>query len=86
VGSGDLTRRRPATLRRYEDWAGRMGSTTYMVPPLAVLLGWIFLGEVPPLLALPGDILCLAGVVLARSRIGRRRADPTPAAVGAAGG
>src|SRR5579862_1439910 len=33
--------------------AGRMGSTTYLVPPLAILLGWIILGEVPPLLALP---------------------------------
>lgn len=66
--------------------AGRMGSTTYIVPPLAVLLGWIFLGEVPPLLALPGGILCLAGVALARSRTGRRDADPTPATAGPAGG
>jgi len=48
--------------------AGRMGSTTYLVPPLAILLGWIMLGEVPPLLALPGGALCLAGVGLARSR------------------
>ena len=28
--------------------AGKMGSTTYLVPPLALLLGWVFLGEVPP--------------------------------------
>ena len=53
--------------------AGRMGSTTYIVPPLALLLGWIFLGEIPPLLTLPGGILCLADVALARSRVGRRR-------------
>ncbi len=46
--------------------AGRMGSTTYLVPPLALLLGWATLGEVPPLLALPGGILCLVGVALAR--------------------
>jgi drug/metabolite transporter (DMT)-like permease len=52
--------------------AGRMGSTTYLVPPLAVLLGWIILGEVPPLLALPGGILCLGGVGLARGRPSRR--------------
>src|SRR6185437_14661122 len=38
--------------------AGRMGSTTYLVPPLALLFGWIFLGEVPPLLVLPGGALC----------------------------
>jgi drug/metabolite transporter (DMT)-like permease len=48
--------------------AGRLGVTTYLVPPLAVLLGWILLGEVPPLLALPGGVLCLAGVALARRR------------------
>ena len=46
--------------------AGKLGSTTYLVPPIAVLLGWIVLGEVPPLIALPGGILCLAGVGLAR--------------------
>jgi drug/metabolite transporter (DMT)-like permease len=47
--------------------AGRMGSTTYLVPPLALLLAWAFLGEVPPALVLPGGLLCLAGVALART-------------------
>jgi len=46
--------------------AGRLGVSTYLVPPIAVLLGWLILGEVPALLALPGGILCLAGVALAR--------------------
>jgi drug/metabolite transporter (DMT)-like permease len=46
--------------------AGRLGVSTYLVPPIAVLLGWLILGEVPPLLALPGGLLCLAGVALAR--------------------
>jgi drug/metabolite transporter (DMT)-like permease len=65
--------------------AGRMGSTTYLVPPVALLLGWVILGEVPPLLALPGGILCLAGVAIARRRPG---AEPAPVAppVAAAGG
>ncbi len=54
--------------------AGKLGATTYLVPPIAVLLGWIILGEVPALVALPGGILCLAGVGLARYRP-RRRAD-----------
>jgi drug/metabolite transporter (DMT)-like permease len=54
--------------------AGRMGSTTYLVPPLALLFGWMFLGEVPPLLVIPGGVLCLAGVGLARSGGGRPRA------------
>ena len=52
--------------------AGRLGVTTYLVPPIAVLLSWILLAQVPPVLALPGGILCLAGVGLARSRTQRR--------------
>jgi drug/metabolite transporter (DMT)-like permease len=48
--------------------AGRMGATTYLVPPLAVLMGWLFLDETPPALALAGGALCLAGVVITRSR------------------
>jgi drug/metabolite transporter (DMT)-like permease len=47
--------------------AGRMGATTYLVPPLAVIMGWTFLGETPPALALAGGALCLAGVFVARS-------------------
>lgn len=57
--------------------AGRMGSTTYLVPPLALLFGWAFLAEVPPLLVLPGGALCLAGVALARTRSRRLRQAPS---------
>ena len=46
--------------------AGRMGSTTYLVPPLAVLMGWAILDETPPVLALAGGVLCVAGAALAR--------------------
>jgi len=46
--------------------AGRMGSTTYLVTPIAILLGWVVLAEAPPLLALLGGALCLVGVVVAR--------------------
>src|SRR6202011_1235701 len=48
--------------------AGRMGSTTYLVPPIAILLGWLLLGETPPWLAFVGGALCLAGVYIARRR------------------
>ena len=48
--------------------AGRMGAFTYLVPPLAVLLGWLILSETPPLLALFGGVLCLFGVALTRRR------------------
>jgi drug/metabolite transporter (DMT)-like permease len=46
--------------------AGRMGATTYLVPPLATLMGWAYFGETPPGLALAGGALCLAGAALAR--------------------
>jgi drug/metabolite transporter (DMT)-like permease len=48
--------------------AGRMGSMTYLVPPIAILLGWLILEETPPTLALAGGALCLAGVVFAQRR------------------
>jgi drug/metabolite transporter (DMT)-like permease len=51
-------------LKRTE--AGRLGAFTYLVPPLAVLLGWAFLAESPPALALGGGLLCLVGVALTR--------------------
>ncbi len=61
--------------------AGKAGATTYLVPPVAVLLGWAILGETPPVLALLGGALCLAGVIVtrrpsssARSRAHGRRA------------
>jgi drug/metabolite transporter (DMT)-like permease len=53
-------------LRRTD--AGRLGVTTYLVPPVVVLLGWLLLGEVPPLLAVAGGVVCLAGVALSRRR------------------
>jgi drug/metabolite transporter (DMT)-like permease len=56
--------------------AGRLGATTYAVPPIAILLGWILLGETPPTLALAGGLLCLAGVAVARGVRVRRPAVP----------
>jgi drug/metabolite transporter (DMT)-like permease len=54
--------------------AGRMGATLYLVPPVAVVLGWLVLGEAPPPLAPAGGLLCLAGVFVARGGRLRRRA------------
>jgi drug/metabolite transporter (DMT)-like permease len=44
--------------------AGRMGATTYLIPPLTVLMGWAVLDEIPPALALLGGMLCLVGVAV----------------------
>ena len=46
--------------------AGRMGATTYLVPPIAIVMGWLLLGDVPPWLAVAGGIPCIAGVAVAR--------------------
>jgi drug/metabolite transporter (DMT)-like permease len=46
--------------------AGRMGATTYLVPPIAILIAWGLLDETPLLLALAGGALCLVGVVISR--------------------
>ena len=56
--------------------AGRMGSTTYLVPPLAIVMGWAILGETPPALALAGGALCLTGVVVARGQLALSRRAP----------
>jgi drug/metabolite transporter (DMT)-like permease len=46
--------------------AGRLGVTTFAVPPITILLGWLFLDEVPPMLAVVGGALSLVGVAIAR--------------------
>ena len=48
--------------------AGRLASLAYLIPVVAILLGWALLGETPPWLAAIGGALCLAGVYLARRR------------------
>jgi drug/metabolite transporter (DMT)-like permease len=55
--------------------AGNLSVTTYLVPPLTVLLSWVFLSEAPPAMAYAGGALCLLGVALTRRRP-RARADP----------
>jgi drug/metabolite transporter (DMT)-like permease len=53
--------------------AGRMASLAYLIPVVAILLGWAVLGERPPWLAAAGGALCLAGVYLARQWGANRR-------------
>ncbi len=62
--------------------ASSLGSTTYLVPPITVLLGWLLLDEVPPALAFFGGVLCLAGVALTRRRPRGRRKQPEPVVPG----
>jgi drug/metabolite transporter (DMT)-like permease len=46
--------------------AGKMGATTYLVPPLTIFLGWLLLDEAPAPLAFAGGALCLLGVAISR--------------------
>lgn len=46
--------------------ASRLGVTTYLVPPITVLLAWLFLREMPAPMAYVGGGLALLGVAIAR--------------------
>ena len=48
--------------------AGRLAATTYLVPPISILLGWLWLGESPAALAYLGGALCLLGVGFSRRK------------------
>ncbi len=56
--------------------ASTMGLSTYLVPPITVLIAWLFLNETPPALAYVGGVLCLAGVWWARRPVSARTAPP----------
>ena len=56
--------------------AGRLGATIYLVPPLAIFMGWALLGQTPVPLAFAGGALCLCGVYLATAP--RKSTGPVP--------
>jgi drug/metabolite transporter (DMT)-like permease len=48
--------------------AGQLGVTTYAVPTIVVIFGFIFFGEIPGVLAIIGGVLALIGVAISRRR------------------
>ena len=60
--------------------AGQLSTLTYLAPVVAVVLGWVVLGERPPWLALAGGAVAIAGVFYAR----RSPAKVKPGAVSSA--
>jgi len=48
--------------------ASSLGVTTYLVPPITIVMGWLFLGETPPTMAYAGGALALVGVAVARRK------------------
>jgi len=59
-------------------WLG-IAPTIYLSPPIALLIGWLWLHEVPGALVLVGGAITIGGVVLANAR--RRPAPPVASAV-----
>jgi drug/metabolite transporter (DMT)-like permease len=59
--------------------ASSLGVTTYLVPPITIVMAWLFLGEVPPTMAYVGGALALVGVAVARHRPRVREVEPQPA-------
>jgi drug/metabolite transporter (DMT)-like permease len=57
--------------------ASSLGVTTYLVPPITIVLGLLFLGEAPPTLAYAGGVLALVGVGVARRKPRRPPVDHT---------
>jgi drug/metabolite transporter (DMT)-like permease len=53
--------------------AGQLSVSSYLVPPVAIVMGWAFLGETPTLLAIAGGTICLLGVALSRRRSQREQ-------------
>jgi drug/metabolite transporter (DMT)-like permease len=48
--------------------ASSLGVTTYLVPPITIVMGWLFLDETPPGMAYVGGVLALVGVSVARRK------------------
>jgi drug/metabolite transporter (DMT)-like permease len=57
--------------------ASNLGVTTYLVPPITIVMGVIFLSEAPPTMAYAGGVLALVGVAIARRKPRTPVADAT---------
>jgi drug/metabolite transporter (DMT)-like permease len=53
--------------------AGQAASFLYLVPPTTMVVGWLWLGELPTLLAVLGGGIAISGVAIV-ARFGRRPA------------
>jgi drug/metabolite transporter (DMT)-like permease len=61
--------------------AGSLALTTFLVPVIATVMGWLFLGELPPAAAYLGGVLCVVGVLITRRkpRVRDRDREEVPA-------
>ena len=61
--------------------ASNLGVTTYLVPPITIVMGLVFLDEAPPAMAYVGGALALVGVAVARRRPRSAAEEPAAAAL-----
>ncbi|MDF1604942.1 DMT family transporter [Nocardioides sp. YIM 152315] len=59
--------------------ASNLGVTTYLVPPITIVMGLVFLDETPPSMAYVGGALALVGVAVARRKPRSVTRPPAPA-------
>ncbi len=58
--------------------ASSLGVTTYLVPPITIVMGWLLLDETPPGMAYVGGALALVGVAVARRKPRSLATEPCP--------
>ncbi|WP_245582063.1 DMT family transporter [Nocardioides halotolerans] len=58
--------------------ASSLGVTTYLVPPITIVMGWLLLDETPPRMAYVGGVLALVGVAVARRKPRTVAVEPGP--------
>jgi len=59
--------------------ASSLGVTTYLVPPITIVMGLVLLDEAPPAIAYAGGALALVGVAVARHKPRGRPGEPASA-------
>lgn len=59
--------------------ASSLGVTTYLVPPITIVMGVLLLDEAPPSIAYVGGALALVGVAVARRKPRARARESVPA-------
>ena len=58
--------------------AGRTSTLLYVIPVLAIGIGWLWLGEVPRWISLGGGAVALAGVLVVNTKGKAGSAEPVP--------